>query len=103
MELALSERAQPVYNAGVVQEVVIVSSRRMGRELGELAVALCGKVRERIASNEAARHLLDADRELLLAVRSCIDGKVNWIDSIKAARRECKPDDQQADQQAAQG
>jgi hypothetical protein len=57
--------------------------RQLRQSLADLACAVSRKVRNCVASNEAARHLLDAEKELLLAVRAMVDGKIRWIESLK--------------------
>jgi hypothetical protein len=43
----------------------------------------CEKSARRIMQTDLGRHLLAADREILLAARAVIDAKVKWLDSLK--------------------
>jgi hypothetical protein len=48
------------------------------------------KVRQMMGS-EIGRHLLGAERELLLAAKSCLDAKVKWLDSLQQTPAESTP------------
>lgn len=60
-----------------------MSQRRLRQSLAELTCAVSRRLHNCIATSEAARHLLDAEKELLLAARAVIDGKIRWIESLK--------------------
>ncbi len=45
----------------------------------------------RMMQSDIGRHLLGADRELLLAARALIDAKVKWLESLKHAPAESGP------------
>lgn len=59
-----------------------MADRPLLDSLAELARAAEEKLRNRLAANEVAKHLLAADKEVLLAVRAMIDGKIKWIESL---------------------
>ncbi|MCX7598394.1 MAG: hypothetical protein N2512_05945 [Armatimonadetes bacterium] len=71
-----------MYNRIAGVEVHKMPQHPLVQNLADVARVAGEKLRKRLADSEVARHLLAADRELLLAVRAVIDGKVKWIESL---------------------
>jgi hypothetical protein len=53
--------------------------------------AKCEKRARQMMQSDIGRHLLGADREILLAAKAMIDAKVKWLDSLQHTPAESAP------------